>query len=42
MMIMDAHTIPDAWHLACVRCMKDGWDYTVERGSYVGQQRKDK
>lgn len=32
--------IPDAWYQSNILCIREGYTYTIERGSYVGQQRK--
>lgn len=35
-----ARTIPDAWHDAIWCCIRNGYDYKIEQGSYVGQIRR--
>lgn len=34
------HNISAAWFFSCNRCLNSGYTYTIDRGSYVGQQRK--
>jgi len=36
-----ARDLSEAWFLCLDRALADGYDYTVERGSYQGQQRKE-
>jgi len=33
-------TLQEAWSEACRRCVRDGYVYTIQHGSYEGQQRK--
>ena len=38
---IEAKTIPEAWFLAIKKIMEYGREYTIERGSYKGQKRKE-
>ena len=39
--VVEAFDIPDAWHRCLELCLKDGYEYTVQRGSFVGHKRKE-
>lgn len=39
-MAIEVWTLEEAWSEACRRCVRDGHIYTIQRGSYEGQQRK--
>lgn len=36
-----AKTLPEAWFLCLKRCLEEGYEYTIDRGSYAGQKRKE-
>lgn len=38
---LNARDLPEAWWLALRAVMKNGREYTIERGSYAGQKRKE-
>ncbi len=40
MKIATYRTIGEAWLNTCQQCMSDGREYEIQRGSYVGQRRK--
>lgn len=33
-------TISEAWYQTCIKCLEKGREYTIDRGSYAGQKRK--
>ena len=37
---VDAYTINDAWREVMLLCVKNGYDYLIESGSYTGQVRR--
>jgi len=39
--IIDARDISDAWFQALGRVLDDGYEYTIDRGSFKGQKRKE-
>lgn len=39
-MNVEVWTLQEAWAEACRLCVKDGYVYTIQRGSYKGQRRK--
>lgn len=36
-----ARDLPEAWFLCLKACLKSGYTYTIDRGSYEGQKRKE-
>lgn len=36
---VEAKTLPEAWFVLVKKALKDGYVYTIERGSFAGQQR---
>lgn len=36
-----ARDLPEAWFLCLKACLDHGYDYTIDRGSYAGQKRKE-
>jgi len=39
--IIEAKTLPEAWFLCIKKCLEKGYEYTIDRGSYAGQKRKE-
>ena len=39
--LIEAKTLPEAWFLCCKRCLEEGHEYVIDRGSFVGQKRKE-
>ncbi|MCX5998632.1 MAG: thymidylate synthase [Chloroflexi bacterium] len=39
--LMEARDIPEAWFLCLQRVLTDGYEYTVDRGSFEGQRRRE-
>ena len=38
---IEARDLSEAWFLCLRRVLGDGYQYTIERGSYAGQERKE-
>jgi len=38
--MIEVWSLEEAWREACRQCISNGYVYTIERGSYAGQQRK--
>jgi len=38
---VEVKTLPEAWFVCCKRCLAEGYEYTIDRGSYAGQKRKE-
>ncbi len=41
LVIIEAKTLPEAWFLCCKRCLEEGYEYIIDRGSFAGQKRKE-
>ncbi len=39
--LVDARDLSEAWFLCLRKVLTEGYEYTIERGSYAGQQRKE-
>jgi len=39
--LIEAKTLPDAWFLCCKKCLEEGYEYTIDAGSFAGQKRKE-
>jgi len=39
--IIEAKTLPEAWFLCVKKCLEEGYEYTIDRGSYAGQRRRE-
>jgi len=39
--VIEARDLSEAWFLCLCKTLTEGHDYTIERGSYAGQQRKE-
>jgi len=40
-MTIEAKTLPEVWFLCCKKCLEEGYEYVIDRGSFVGQKRKE-
>ena len=38
---IEAKTLPEAWYLCLRECMNSGHEYTIDKGSYAGQKRRE-
>lgn len=38
---IEARDLPEAWFLCLCKCLNDGYEYKIDRGSYAGQRRKE-
>jgi len=38
---IEAKTLPEAWFLCVKKCLEEGYEYTIDRGSFAGQKRKE-
>jgi len=38
---IEAKTLPEAWFLCVKRCLEEGYEYVIGKGSFVGQKRKE-
>lgn len=39
--VIEAKTLPEAWFLCVKKCMEEGYEYTIDKGSFAGQKRKE-
>jgi thymidylate synthase len=39
--VVEARDLSEAWFLCVQKCMTSGFEYRIDRGSYVGQRRKE-
>jgi len=39
--LIEARDLPEAWFLCLRRTLLEGYEYTIDRGSYAGQRRKE-
>jgi len=39
--IIEAKTLPEAWFLCIKRCLEEGYEYIIDKGSFAGQKRKE-
>ena len=39
--VVEAFDLPDAWYRCLKKCFEEGYEYTVQRGSFVGHKRKE-
>jgi thymidylate synthase len=39
--MVESRDLSEAWFLALQKCMTTGYEYTIDRGSYAGQRRKE-
>ena len=38
---IEARDLPEAWFLCLCKCLNEGYEYKIDRGSYAGQRRKE-
>ena len=39
--VIEARDLSEAWFVCLRRVLNEGYEYKIDRGSYVGQQRKE-